>query len=248
MAISFPSNPTNGQTYTVGFLTWTYSSSTNSWRGASYTSANLAGGSAGTLPYQSAANTTAMLSAGTTGQVLTSAGASAPTWGAIAQSQITGLTTDLAAKAPLASPTFTGTTTVSGTLKIKPVIETATLVGTGYAGYTVDVVSNAVVYITANAAANGAVNIRGNSGTTLASMLAVGESITTTLLTTNAATAYYVNAVQIDGTVTGVTTKWLGGAAPTSGNINSIDSYTFTIVKTAVTPTYTVFASLSRFA
>lgn len=82
MAISFPSSPTNGQTYTVGSLTWTYSSATNSWRGASYTSANLAGGSAGTIPYQSAANTTAMLAAGTAGKVLTSAGASAPTWAA----------------------------------------------------------------------------------------------------------------------------------------------------------------------
>lgn len=45
-------------------------------------SANLSGGSAGTVPYQSAANTTAMLSAGTSGQVLKSNGAAAPSWGA----------------------------------------------------------------------------------------------------------------------------------------------------------------------
>lgn len=44
------------------------------------TSTNIAGGSAGTIPYQSAAGTTAMLSAGTSGQVLTSSGAGAPTW------------------------------------------------------------------------------------------------------------------------------------------------------------------------
>lgn len=41
---------------------------------------NLAGGSAGTVPYQSASGTTAMLAAGTSGQVLTSSGAGAPTW------------------------------------------------------------------------------------------------------------------------------------------------------------------------
>lgn len=47
---------------------------------AGQTVANLAGGSAGTIPYQSASGTTAMLAAGTTGQVLTSNGSSAPTW------------------------------------------------------------------------------------------------------------------------------------------------------------------------
>ena len=41
---------------------------------------NLTGGSAGTIPYQSAAGTTAMLSAGTSGQVLRSNGAAAPSW------------------------------------------------------------------------------------------------------------------------------------------------------------------------
>jgi len=41
---------------------------------------NLAGGSAGTVPYQSAANTTVQLAAGTSGQVLRSNGAAAPSW------------------------------------------------------------------------------------------------------------------------------------------------------------------------
>jgi hypothetical protein len=42
--------------------------------------ANLTGGSAGTVPYQSASGTTAMLAAGTTGQFLKSNGAAAPSW------------------------------------------------------------------------------------------------------------------------------------------------------------------------
>jgi len=41
---------------------------------------NLSGGSGGSIPYQSSANTTAMLSAGTAGQVLQSNGAGAPSW------------------------------------------------------------------------------------------------------------------------------------------------------------------------
>jgi hypothetical protein len=44
------------------------------------TSTNLAGGSNGTIPYQSAAGTTQMLAVGTSGQVLQTNGAGAPTW------------------------------------------------------------------------------------------------------------------------------------------------------------------------
>jgi len=44
------------------------------------TSTNLAGGVAGAIPWQSAANTTSFTAAGTTGQVLTSAGTGTPTW------------------------------------------------------------------------------------------------------------------------------------------------------------------------
>jgi hypothetical protein len=44
------------------------------------TSTNLAGGSNGTIPYQSAAGTTQMLAVGTAGQVLQTNGAGAPTW------------------------------------------------------------------------------------------------------------------------------------------------------------------------
>lgn len=44
------------------------------------TATNLAGGSAGAVPYQSGAGATGFSAAGTSGQVLTSAGTSAPTW------------------------------------------------------------------------------------------------------------------------------------------------------------------------
>jgi hypothetical protein len=44
-----------------------------------------------------------------------------------------------------------------------------------------------------------------------------------------------------------VTPKWQGGTAPTSGNINSIDTYTYTIIKTAATPTYVMLAAQTQF-
>jgi hypothetical protein len=58
-------------------------------------------------------------------------------------------------------------------------------------------------------------------------------------------TAYYPTAFQVDGT--SVTPKWQGGIAPSAGSANSIDSYTFTIIKTA-SATYTVLASQVKFA
>ena len=79
-------------------------------------------------------------------------------------------------------------------------------------------------------------------------MLAVGQSISIGLLVTCSNTAHYMTAVNIDGTATGVTTKWQGGATPAAGNASSIDVYTLTIIKTAATPTYTVLGTQTKFA
>ena len=118
-------------------------------------------------------------------------------------------------------------------------------VGTGFAGYTYDVKSDAVQYITANSTGNGTVNFRGDGSTTLNAFMGIGETITCVLAITNGGTAYYPNAYQIDGT--SVTPKWSGGTAPTAGNASSIDVYTYTILKTA-SATYTVLASQVKYA
>jgi hypothetical protein len=51
--------------------------------------------------------------------------------------------------------------------------------------------------------------------------------------------------VQVDGTTSGVTTRWLGGA-PTAGNASGIDSYRYLIIKTG-SATFTVLASNTQF-
>jgi hypothetical protein len=66
-------------------------------------------------------------------------------------------------------------------------------------------------------------------------------------LVTNGTTAYYNTTVQVDGTTSGVTTRWQGGAAPTAGNPSGVDVYSYTIIKTAAA-TFTVLASQTRFA
>ena len=145
----------------------------------------------------------------------------------------------------LTTPTITGGTSTSNIL-VSP--EERTTVSATAATGTVnfDATTQAVLYYTTNASANWTLNIRGTSGTTLSSMLAVGDSITVVFLNTNGATAYYPTVYQIDGVA--VTPKWQGGTAPGAGNASSVDAYSINIIKTAATPTYTVFASQTRFA
>ena len=127
-------------------------------------------------------------------------------------------------------------------------IEAVNVVASALTGaITLDVKTNSVYYYTANATTNWTLNFRGDGSTTMNTFLTTGQSATVVLLATQGVTAFYPTAFTIDGTAVGVSVRWLGGAAPTGGNASSVDSYSFTIVKTAAS-TYTVFASQSRFA
>ena len=138
------------------------------------------------------------------------------------------------------------TLSASGTTSIYETVEKAAVSGSGLTG-TVNFnwLDGAVILVTANAAGNWTLNVRGDGSTTLNSSLSNGDSITLALLVTQGSTAYYQSAMQIDGN--SVTPKWAGGTAPTAGNASSIDVYTFTIIKTA-SSTYTVLASQTKFA
>ena len=108
--------------------------------------------------------------------------------------------------------------------------------------------SLSILYYTQNATGNFVINLTGltSPAVTLNSLLDVGECITLVFLATQGSTAYYNTSVQVDGTTSGVTTKWQGGEAPVAGNVNSIDAYTYTVIKTA-SATFTVLASAVPF-
>lgn len=110
----------------------------------------------------------------------------------------------------------------------------------------VDFLTSAAWYYTTNATANWTLNFRGNSTTTLNSLVTTGDSITIAFAAAQGATPYRPTTFQIDGSA--VTPLWQGGTAPSAGNANSTDLYVFSIVKTAATPTYVVFGSQTRFA
>ena len=128
-----------------------------------------------------------------------------------------------------------------------PVAELVNIVASAATG-TINVNADTapVWYYTTNASANFTLNLRYSATTSLATYLPVGEACTIVFANTNGTTAYYCSAVQVDGS--SVTPKWQGGSAPTAGNASSIDVYTFTVIKTAATPTYVVLAAQTRFA
>jgi len=109
----------------------------------------------------------------------------------------------------------------------------------------IDILSNVVVYCTANATGNFTVNFRGNAGTTFNNAVPANVSVSASLVTAQGATAYYNSLVQVDGST--VTPKWQGGTAPTSGNANSTDTYVYVVMKSAAN-TYTILASQTKFA
>ena len=112
----------------------------------------------------------------------------------------------------------------------------------------VNVLDGAVYYYTGTITDGFKFNIRGNSSTTLASLLTTNaDAITIVLMIENVTTAKSFAAssyLTIDTSAT-VNIKWFGGSKP-AGNIGT-DVYTLTIYKTGTTA-FTVFASQSKFA
>jgi len=104
-----------------------------------------------------------------------------------------------------------------------------------------DCITQGVLYYTTASAANWNLNFRGNSTTTLDSVMNVGDAITVSFLATNTTAFYQSTAVTVDTSAT-VTVKWSGASAPTTGTANAIDAYSYTIVKTG-SSTFTVLCA-----
>ena len=151
------------------------------------------------------------------------------------------LTNKTLTSANLTAPVITGTASIWQMMENATVSATA---ATGTVNY--DLLTNgAVTYFTSNASGNWTLNLRGDGSTTLNSVMSTGTSLTIAFLVTNGGTAYYQTALQVDGNA--ITPKWQNGAAPSSGNINSIDIYSITVIKTG-SATFTALASQTKFA
>lgn len=170
----------------------------------------------------------------------------------IAQGGI-GATTLAGANIPVtnAATSYTATQTYTGSSSVLAAVfanaaETTTVSATAATGtINYDVTTQSVLYYTTNASANFTMNFRGSSGTSLNTAMATGQTITIVFLNTNGATAYYNNAVTVDGN--SVTPKYQGGTAWSSGNASAIDAYSYTIIKTG-SAAFTILTSQTKFA
>ena len=146
----------------------------------------------------------------------------------------------------LGSPTTTVGNLALNNATIENIQEPANITATAAnATINIDILSNVVVYCTANATGNFTVNFRGNAGTTFNNAVPANVSVSASLVTAQGATAYYNSLVQVDGST--VTPKWQGGTAPTTGNANSTDTYVYVVMKSAAN-TYTILATQTKFA
>ena len=157
----------------------------------------------------------------------------------------TTVTNNIASKLPVTGGTMTGGLTapsvvVNGALDIEEVYEKFNSSASTTGTLNFETNAYGVLLLTTAQTADRTINF-----TNVNANLAIGQSVTCAVLATQGATAYYLNAYQVDGA--SVTPQWQGGSAPTAGNASSTDVYTFTILKTA-DATFTVLASQTQFA
>ena len=177
---------------------------------------------------------------GSSGDTITTAKIVATTAEILSGASVTGTATFNSAVV------MSGESTLSGGSLLKRVKETTTVSATAAANtISYDFITQSVLYYTSDATGNWVLNVRGDSGTTLNSVMSTGQSATVAFLATQGSTAYYQTALQVDGS--SVTPKWQGGEAPTEGNASGVDAYVFTIIKTA-DATFTALGSQTQFA
>jgi len=177
---------------------------TNPITGSIGTATNLAGGSSGSVPYQSAAGTTALLAPGTNGQVLTLV-SGLPAW--VTAGSGSGTVTSVAGTGTVNGLTLTGTVTTSGSLTL---------------GGTLDLSSPPAIGGT-TAAAGTFTTLRVNSTISLAGSTGTAGQV----LTSNGASAPTWASVGGTGTVTSVSgSGGTTGLTLTGGPITSSGTLT----------------------
>ena len=241
--------------------------------GAVTSVANLSGGATNKIPYQRSPSNTTFIDAPTVASYLKYTG-SAFAWDNPVTSvsagtgmSFTAITStgsvaiDTAVVPRFANAgTFTATQTFAGSSSVPSMIldnalEICTVTGSAASGaLDIDISTQSVIFYNAATTNPWSLNFRASSGTPLSSFMSQGQSVTVAVLAQigavtnafNSALSVGGSAVTIDGAAPAAL-RWQGGTAPTTGNANSIDVYTYTIIRTGPS-SYTVLASQTRFA
>ena len=198
---------------------------------------NLLGGATGSISYQSAANTTTFLAAGSNGQIIRQVGG-VPTWG----TDYTGTVTSVSGTGTVNGITLTGTVTSSGSLTLGGTLSgignsqltNSTISGVALGGNLFNLTAGTGVSFSTGTTYNGSASITINatgSGGTVTSVSGTGS----------------VNGITLTGTVTSSGSLTLGGTL--SGISNSQltnSSVTFNGVSVALGASGTITANTTN--
>lgn len=107
-----------------------------------------------------------------------------------------------------------------------------------------DASNHSLIYYTVASSGNWTLNFRGDNVTSLNDSMDIGQNITMAMMVVNSSPAYYAVNHLIDGV--SVVPLWQG-SAPTGGEENAMEVYSYSIVKTA-NATFTLIAAKVRFS
>ena len=114
--------------------------------------------------------------------------------------------------------------------------------GTSNSNTNIDLLTSSVWLFTSSNNGNWTPNFRGNSTTSLDSIMSTGQVIVATIISQNSASTGYSNSMNIDGS--GQTIYWSNDEAPDERGGNSgYDVYQYSIIKTGAGNSYLVLAN-----
>jgi hypothetical protein len=221
------------------------------------TATNIAGGVAGGVPYQTAASTTALLGAGTAGQVLTSGGSGAPTWETPTVGTVTGVSgtadritvdnSDAANPVIDISSGYIGQSSITTLGTITTGIWSGSIIGPAYGGTGVNNGTNTIT-LGGNINTAGSFSTSGANGLTLTTTGLTDVTLPATgILATTAGNETFTNKVisAADNTITGLTNANLSGSAGITNANLANSSLTIGTTLIALGGTSTTLAGLT---
>ena len=114
--------------------------------------------------------------------------------------------------------------------------------GTSNGNTNIDLLTSAVHLFTSNNTGNWTPNFRGNSSTSLDSIMSTGQVIVATIISDNGGSSGYAANMNIDGS--GQTEYWANDATPDDrGGTSGYDVYQYSIIKTGSGNSYLVLAN-----
>tara|TARA_Y100000287_G_scaffold185904_1_gene190648 strand:+ start:4414 stop:5010 length:597 start_codon:yes stop_codon:yes gene_type:complete len=133
---------------------------------------------------------------------------------------------------------------ITGTASVKEVFEKVNQRKETSGTKNIDISAGSLHFFSEYATGNCIINLRYDDDTKLGDVMKGGTSIVVTTLLSVGASSYYVTDLHIDGATQNI--NWILGNTPTGGFTNSINAYTFAVIRKADL-NYVVLGTLTQF-